>query len=93
YWSVDNPSYEVDFILQKENDIFPIEVKAGSNVKSRSLKKYKELYGENIKLRIRYSLENLSLDNDILNIPLFLIDYSDQLIRIALKDLLHSSTF
>ncbi|MEG0960205.1 MAG: ATPase, partial [Erysipelotrichaceae bacterium] len=68
-----------------ENDIFPIEVKAGSNVKSRSLKKYKELYGENIKLRIRYSLENLSLDNDILNIPLFLIDYSDQLIRIALK--------
>lgn len=87
YWSMDNPSYEVDFILQKENDIFPIEVKAGSNVKSRSLKKYKELYGENIKLRIRYSLENLSLDNDILNIPLFLIDFSDQLINIALKSL------
>ena len=27
YWSQNNPSYEVDFLVQRENDIFPIEVK------------------------------------------------------------------
>lgn len=26
YWSQNNPPYEVDFLIQRENDIFPIEV-------------------------------------------------------------------
>ena len=85
YWS-DNV-YEVDFIIQNENDIFPVEVKAEKNTKGRSLFKFKEKYSENIKLRVRFSFDNLTLDGDLLNIPLFMVDHSKKLIEIALKKL------
>jgi len=87
YWSQTNPPYEVDFLIQRNNDIFPIEVKAQTNIKSKSLRKFKELFGEQVKLRIRFSLDNLKLDGDILNIPLFMADHTDRLIGLALKEL------
>jgi len=86
YWSQVNPPYEVDFIIQRENDIIPVEVKAETNTEARSLKKYKEKFGGKVRLRVRFSLDNLSLDQDTLNIPLFLADYTDRLIGIALKE-------
>lgn len=85
YWSQTNPSYEVDFLVQRENDIIPIEVKAETNTTSRSLKKFKELFSDMIKLRVRFSLDNLKLDDDVLNIPLFMIDQTDRLIGMALN--------
>ncbi|MGB4658683.1 MAG: DUF4143 domain-containing protein, partial [Mobilitalea sp.] len=85
YWSQVNPPYEVDFLLQRENDIFPIEVKAETNTESYSLKKYKEKFPNQTKLRLRFSLDNLKQDNDVLNIPLFMADYTDKLIGIALN--------
>lgn len=84
YWSQINPSYEVDFIIQRENDIIPVEVKAETNTEAKSLKKYKEKFADKVKLRVRFSLDNLKLDNDLLNIPIFMADYADQLIGIAL---------
>ena len=84
YWSVLNPSYETDFLIQRKNDLFPIEVKSEDNTSSKSLSKFKEKYRDAVKLRIRFSLDNLKLDDDILNIPLFLADYTDQLIEMAL---------
>lgn len=84
YWSQTNPPYEVDFLIQRENDMFPIEVKSEANTTSKSLKKFKELFPNQTKLRIRFSLNNLKLDNDMLNIPLFMADYADKLIGIAL---------
>ena len=85
YWTMENPRYEVDFLIQRDNDIFPVEVKAESNVESKSLKKFKEKYGEKVKLRIRFSLNNLMLNGDVLNIPLFMADYADKLIGLSLK--------
>lgn len=85
YWSVTNPSHEVDFLIQKENDIFPVEVKSENNTESKSLMKFKEKYTDRTKLRIRFSLNNLNLDNDFLNIPLFMADYTDKLISVALN--------
>lgn len=85
YWSKSNPPYEVDFLLQRENDIFPVEVKAETNTNSRSLRKFKELYGDRVKLRIRFSLDNLKLNNDVLNIPLFMVGHTDRLIGLALE--------
>lgn len=85
YWSKGNPPYEVDFLLQRENDIFPVEVKAETNTNSRSLRKFKELYGDRVKLRIRFSLDNLKLNNDVLNIPLFMAGHTDRLIGLALE--------
>jgi hypothetical protein len=38
-----------------------------------------------VKLRIRFSLDNLKLDDDVLNIPLFMADQADQLIGLALE--------
>lgn len=86
YWSQTNPPYEVDFLIQRENDIFPIEVKSEANINSRSLKKFKELFPNQTKLRIRFSLNNLKLDDDMLNIPLFMADYTDKLIELAMKE-------
>ncbi|MDB7985260.1 ATP-binding protein [Faecalicoccus pleomorphus] len=86
YWSQANPPYEVDFLIQRDNDIFPIEVKSESNTTSKSLKKFKELFPDKVKLRIRYSLDNLKLDDDVLNIPLFMAGQTDHLIELALKE-------
>lgn len=85
YWSQVNPPYEVDFIIQRENDIIPVEVKAESNTEAKSLKKYKEKYGDKVKLRVRFSLDNLKLDGDLLNIPLFLADEASWLMGLALE--------
>ena len=87
YWAMDNPRYEVDFLVQRENDILPVEVKSESNVESRSLKKFKEKYDDKVKLRIRFSLNNLRLDGDLLNIPLFMADYADKIIGLALEQI------
>lgn len=84
YWSRNNPSNEVDFIVQRENDVLPVEVKAGVNLRGNSLKKYKEIYGDRVKLRVRFSLENLKLDGDLLNLPLFMADRADLWIGAAL---------
>ena len=82
YWAV--APYEVDFIVQLDNDIIPVECKAGTNVKSTSLKKYSQQYVEQTPLVVRFSLMNLSLDGNLLNIPLFLVDRAGELIRLAL---------
>ena len=85
YWTQNNPPYEVDFLIQRENDIFPIEVKSEANTSGRSLKKFKELFSDKVKLRVRFSLNNLKLDDDVLNIPLFMADEADRLIGLALE--------
>lgn len=84
YWSQTNPPYEVDFLIQRENDIFPVEVKSEANTASKSLRKFKELFPEEVKLRIRFSLDNLKLDGDVLNIPLFMADQTERLIGVAI---------
>ena len=87
YWSRNNPPYEVDFLIQRENDIIPVEVKSETNIASRSLKKFKELFPEQVKLRVRFSLDNLKLNDDVLNIPLFMADQADRLIGLAMEGL------
>ena len=77
--------YEVVFFIQRENDIFPVEVKPDTNTRSISLKPFKDRFPYDIKLRIRYSLDNLKLDDDLLNIPLFMIDEIDRLIALPLQ--------
>jgi predicted AAA+ superfamily ATPase len=87
YWASLNPSREVDFILQKANDIIPIEVKSGEDSRGKGLGAYKTRYGDKTKLRVRYSLLNLSLTDDLLNIPLYMVDQTAQLLECALNAL------
>ena len=70
---------------EKINDIFPVEVKSEANTTSKSLKKFKELFSDKIKLRIRFSPDNLKLDGDVLNIPLFMAEKTDKIIRMAYR--------
>ena len=49
------------------------------------MKKFQALFLDQGKLRSRFSLENLKVDGDVLNIPLFLADEADRLIGLALE--------
>ena len=82
YWTSEAKA-EVDFLIQYKNTIIPIEVKSDENIRSKSLTYYSKTYSP--PLRIRYSLKNLTLDDGLLNIPLFLADYTRHLIDIASK--------
>ena len=75
-------SAEVDFLIQYNNEIIPIEVKSDENIKSRSLQVFNQKYQP--KLRIRYSLKNLSYQEGLLNIPHFMSDYTKELVDIIL---------
>ena len=70
YWTNEFTS-EVDFVFSYKNLIIPVEAKAGINVKSKRLKVFMDEY--KTKLAIRYSLLNVTLDNNLLNIPLYAI--------------------
>ncbi|MDR1918260.1 MAG: ATP-binding protein [Tannerellaceae bacterium] len=83
YWTSEGKA-EVDFIIQSREDIFPIEVKSGQHTGGKSLIVYNNLYHP--QWRIRYSVNNLRLDDNLLNIPIFLVDWTKKLIEI-----LHSS--
>ncbi len=80
YWSSGNTA-EVDFLVQYENEIIPIEVKSDENIKSRSLQLYYQKF--NPKLRIRFSLKNLSYQDGLLNIPHFMVDYTKDMIKLT----------
>ena len=70
--------HEIDFVIQTKNQIIPIEVKSNTSTNNTSLTKYNHQFQNDIS--IRFSLNNLSRDGKILNIPLFLIEYMDRFI-------------
>lgn len=82
YWTSEGKA-EVDFLIQYKNAIIPVEVKSEENIRSKSLTYYHKTHEP--PLRIRYSLKNLSLDDGLLNIPLFMADYTRDLIDIAME--------
>ncbi len=84
YWRSGNTA-EVDFLLQHENSIIPVEVKSDENIRSKSLAFYRKEYHP--PLSIRFSLRNLKLDDGLINIPLFMVDYTGKLIRHFNEDL------
>ncbi|MDR1368682.1 MAG: ATP-binding protein [Dysgonamonadaceae bacterium] len=77
YWTSGNRA-EVDFLIQVENNIIPVEVKSDENITGKSLTFYRKEFSP--KLSIRYSLKNLKQDEGLLNIPLFMADYTDKLL-------------
>ena len=83
YWT--EAPHEVDFIIQRETDVIPIEAKAGENVKATSVKRYAKTYESQTPIIVRLSLRNLSHDGIILNVPLFMVDQLDRLIGMALS--------
>ncbi len=78
YWKSGNTA-EVDYITQFDEKIVPIEVKAEINVKSRSLKVYREKYLPEVS--VRTSMLNLKNDEGLLNIPLYMFWTIEKLIK------------
>jgi predicted AAA+ superfamily ATPase len=70
YWTNEGTA-ELDFVLQKGDDIIAVEVKTGTRTKSRSLNmfvtKYKPAYS------IRISAKNFGFENNIKSVPLYAV--------------------
>lgn len=68
YWQLGS-YYEVDFVINIDGDIIPVEVKASDNTTSKSLNYYIERYKP--KYAIRLSTKNFGFSNNIKAIPLY----------------------
>ena len=73
YWSNDSSTAEIDFIVQTDSHIIPLEVKSTTNLKSKSLISYREKYNPSIS--IKTSLSDFSIKDGLYNIPLYMIEY------------------
>ena len=69
YWTATNATAEIDFLIQSQNDILPIEVKAEENLKSKSLKAFVEKYQPG--KAIRSSMSPFREQDWMTNIPLY----------------------
>ncbi len=86
-------AYERDFAKHPNISEFPKISMIWKSIPSqlaRENKKFiykvvKELFPDQVKLRVRFSLNNLKLDEDVLNIPLFMADQTDRLIGLAME--------
>ena len=56
YWTSGNTA-EVEFVLQMDNGIVPVEVKSDNNVKAKSLSIYRKTYSPSLSLR--FSTRNI----------------------------------
>ena len=63
-------NYEIDFLLQNESDIIPVECKAGKNTISASFKRYRN--EQNPNFSIRFSELPYKKQEDMINVPLYL---------------------
>ncbi len=66
YWTSEATA-EVEFVIQWESEIIPIEVKAAGNINGNSLALYNKKYEPN--LRVRFSLLNLQYNSGLLSAP------------------------
>ncbi len=70
YWESDGRA-ELDFMIQKDINIVPIEVKTSTHTKSRSLDLFMKTY--NPEYAIRVSEKNFGFENNIKSVPLYAV--------------------
>ena len=74
YWSrkgTNKGNAEIDFLIQDKANVIPIEVKAGTDIKSKSLETYVNTYKP--KYSIRISAKDFGFENNIKSIPLYAV--------------------
>jgi len=69
YWTNDAGNAEVEFVVQGEKAIYPVEAKAGINTQAKSLKVYRKLFSP--PFAVRTSLADARDGADTKDIPLF----------------------
>lgn len=70
YWC-NNNTPEVDFIIQINDQVIPVEVKSSNNTKAKSLRIYINKYKPEYSIKI--SSKNFGFENKIKNIPLYAV--------------------
>jgi predicted AAA+ superfamily ATPase len=70
YWTSEGTA-EIDFLIEENHAIYPLEVKAGTSKKKKSLLVYDQKYTPS--QLVRASLMNLKHDGNLYNYPLYLI--------------------
>lgn len=75
--------HEIDFMIQYQNRIIPVEVKANKSTKNISLTRYNEKYNNDFS--IRFSMKNLTKDDNLINIPLFMVEYIDKIMNLSIE--------
>lgn len=70
YWTSGGTA-EVDFIIEQDGKIYPLEVKAGASRRKKSIQVYEKRYEP--ELVLRSSTLNLKHDGKLCNLPLYLI--------------------
>ena len=68
YYSADNSRGEIDFIIQKDDRIIPLEVKAEENLQAKSLKAFTAKYGLK---GARISMSDYREQDSLTNYPLY----------------------
>ena len=69
YWSAENSSGEIDFLVQKSSSVYAIEVKAEENLRAKSLRAFKESHPGIT--AVRFSLSGYREQDWMRNVPLF----------------------
>lgn len=71
YWSAEKSSGEVDFLVQVDGEVIPIEVKAEENLRAKSLASFCKANG--LENAVRLSLSGYREESWMTNIPLFAV--------------------
>ena len=69
YYSTPNSRGEIDFLLQGDTSVIPLEVKAEENLKARSLRAFCEKY--NPRFAVRSSMSDFREQEWMTNVPLY----------------------
>ena len=72
YYTNDRGSCEVDFVIDTGERIIPVEVKAQTNLKAKSLKTYCERFSPD--LAVRTSMSDYKAEEWLVNLPLYAIE-------------------
>ncbi len=71
YWTAEGATSEIDFLLQYDGLVVPVEVKAEENLQAKSLKYFCQKY--NPELAVRTSMSDFRKESRLINIPLYAI--------------------
>ncbi len=72
YWTNETSRSEIDFVIELDSNIIPVEVKSSTNLKAKSLKIYRDKFSP--KVLIRTSTADYNQNEGLYDIPLYLLE-------------------
>ena len=79
YWISNSGNAEIDFIIQNDGYVIPVEVKANTNLQAKSLKVYREKFEP--EKSIRASIADFEINKGLYNIPLFMVSKFNEILK------------